>query len=158
MVKIEQLKKILVFEDLSDEMLTELANIAQIKTYEEETELFGQHHNLSKIYILISGKIFLNSRSPGGTSLTLDEVKPWHSFGLSAIMGNIESSFSAICAEKSEVITLNNNKLLKLFEKNQKLGYIIMLRVVQLFQSRMALHTQQFLQSIANHPEIKKNL
>lgn len=158
MIQIEQLKTILFFQNLSDIMLTEISGIAQLETHEEETELFKQYQNHSRFYMLLSGKIFLNSRSPVGTSLTLDEVTPGHSFGLSAIMGNVESSFSAICAEKSEVITIKSDKMLKLFEKNHDLGYLIMLRVVQLFQSRMNKHTQQFLQAIASHPEIKKNL
>ena len=158
MIQIEQLKKILFFEGLSDKILTEIGNIANIATYEEESELFKQNQDLSCFYMLLSGKIFLNSRSPKGVSLTLDEVAPGHSFGLSAIIGDVESSFTAICAEKSEVITIDNNDMLKLFENNRELGYLITLRVVQLFQSRMNKHTQQFLQSIANHPEIKKNL
>lgn len=158
MVQIEQLKKILFFQGLSDEILTEIGNIAIIETYEEETEFFKQNENLSHFYMLLSGKIFLNSRSPNGVSLTLDEVTKGHSFGLSAIMGEVESSFSAICAEKSEVIIINNDKMLELFKKNRELGYLITLRMVQLFQSRTNKHTQQFIKSIADHPEIKKNL
>ncbi len=158
MIPIEQLKKILFFQGLSDEILTEIGNIANIETCQEEAELFKQSQNLSNFYMILSGKVFLNSRSPKGVSLTLDEVTCGHSFGLSAIMGEVESSFSAVCAEKSEIITINNHEMLKLFEKNLKLGYEITLRVVQLFQSRMSKHTQQFLKSIANHPQIKKNL
>ncbi len=158
MVKIEQLKKILFFQGLSDEILAEIGNIANIETYKEETEFFKQNQNLSNFYMLLSGKIFLNSRSPKGASLTLDEVTKGHSFGLSALMGEVKSSFSAICAEKSEVIMINNEKMLELFKKNRELGYLITLRIVQLFRSRMNKHTQQFLKSIANHPEIKKNL
>ena len=158
MIQTEQLKKILFFQDLSDEMLTAIGNIANIETYEEETELFKQNQKLSHFYMILSGKIFLNSRSPNGVSLTLDEVTQGRSFGLSAIMGEVESSFSAICAEKSEVIMINNEKMLELFKKNRELGYLITQRMVQLFQSRTKKHTQQFIKSIANHPQIKKNL
>ncbi|MCP3899367.1 MAG: Crp/Fnr family transcriptional regulator [Desulfobacteraceae bacterium] len=158
MVKIEQLKKILFFQGLSDEILTEIGNIANIETYEEETEFFKQNQNLSHFYMLLSGKIFLNSRSPQGVSLTLDEVTEGHSFGLSAMMGEVESSFSAICAKKSEVIIIKNEQMLDLFKKNSELGYLITLRIVQLFRSRRNKHTEQFLKSIADHPEIKKNL
>jgi CRP-like cAMP-binding protein len=158
MIQIEQLKKIFFFQGLSDEILTEIGNIANIETYKEETELFKQNQKLSHFYMVLSGKIFLNSRSPKGVSLTLDEVTKGRSFGLSAIMGDAESSFSAVCAEKSEVITINNDKILELFKKNRELGYLITLRMVQLFQSRTKKHTQQFIKSIANHPDIKKNL
>ncbi|MCK5099220.1 MAG: cyclic nucleotide-binding domain-containing protein [Desulfobacteraceae bacterium] len=157
MIQTEQLKKILFFQGLSDKILAEIGNIADIKTYEEETELFKQNQKLSKFYMLLSGKIFLNTRTKG-SSLTLDEVTPGRSFGLSALIGDTESSFAAICAEKSEVITIHNDDMLKLFENNQELGYLITLRVVQLFRSRIQKQTQQFLQSIASHPEIKKNL
>jgi len=158
MIPIEQIKKILFFEGLSDKNLSAIGDIAEIKTYEEEAELFKQNTNLSKFYMILSGKIFLNSRSPKGASITLDEVTPGHSFGLSAIMGDIETSFAATCAKQSTVITIHNDDMLKLFENNRELGYLIMQRVVQLFQSRTSNHTQQLLNSLASHPEIKKNL
>ncbi len=158
MIKTEQLNKILFFQGLPPETLTKIAGIAEIETHGEEQELFKQNQNLSHFYSVLSGKIFLNSRSPAGTSITLDEVSAGHSFGLSAVTGDIETSFSAICAEKSEIIKLANDDLLGLFEKDKKLGYLIMLRVVQFFNSRMTRHTQQFVKSIANHPDIKKAL
>ena len=158
MVEIEKLKKILFLQGLPEDVLTEIGEIANIKTYEEETVIYKQNQNLSHINMVYSGKIILNSRSPKGASLTLDEVNAGHSFGLSAIMGDAESSFYAICAEKSKVIMIENDKMLELFKSNQELGYLITLRVVQLFRSRMSKHNQQFLESIANHPEIKKNL
>ncbi len=158
MIKIEQLKKILFFQGLPEKILSKIADIAEIETHEEEAELFKQHQNLSDFYSVLSGKIFLSSRSPRGVSLNLHEVMPDHSFGLSAVIGDVEASFSAICAEKSEVIKLSNDNMLKLFEEDKELGYLIMLRVVQFFNSRMNKHTHQFLQSIASHPEIKKNL
>jgi len=33
----------------------------------------------------------------------------------------------------------------------------VMLKVVELFKSRMEMHTSQFLQSLANHPEIRES-
>ena len=154
MVEKEILKKIVFLKDLSDSILEKVGAIAQLETFDEEHILFRQNQEQTLLYMLVSGKVFLNSRSAQGKSLTLDEVSAGRTFGVSAVMGESSSTFTAVCAGTSVIITISGEQMRRLFEEDYETGYILMLKVVEIFRSRMKMHTHQFLHSLARHPEV----
>jgi len=154
MVEKDDLKKISFLKDLPDPILEKIRAIAQLETFDEETILFRQNQEQTLLYMLVSGKVFLNCRSGSGNSLTLDEVSPGRTFGVSALMGELSGTFTAICAEKSSIITISGKQLRQLFEEDFEIGHTLMRKVVEIFRSRMQMHTRQFLHSLAKHPEI----
>ncbi|NOX32962.1 MAG: cyclic nucleotide-binding domain-containing protein [Deltaproteobacteria bacterium] len=155
MVEKDELKQIVFLKDLPDTILEKVGSIAQLETFDEENILFRQDQEPVLLYMLVKGKVFLNSRSASGNSLTLDEVLPGRTFGVSALMGESSNTFTAICAETSRIITVSGKQLNKLFEKDFEAGHILMLKVVDIFRSRMQMHTKQFLHSLSTHPEIR---
>ncbi len=103
MVENKILKQINFLKDVEDNVLEKVGSIAQLEVFDEESILFRQNQEQALLYMLVSGKIFLNSRSGTGKSLTLDEVNPGRTFGISSIMGEGSSTFTAVCAEKSSI-------------------------------------------------------
>ena len=154
MVEKHDLKKINFLKDLPDSILEKIGSIAQLESFDEESILFRQNQEQTLLYMLVSGKVFLNSRAASGKSLTLDEVSAGRTFGVSALMGESSSTFTAICAETSSIITISGEQMRKLFEQDFEIGYTLMLKVVEIFKSRMEMHTRQFLHSLASHPEV----
>jgi CRP-like cAMP-binding protein len=154
MVEIDDLKKISFLKDLPDPILEKVGAIAQLETFDEESILFRQSQEQTLLYMLVSGKVFLNSRSGSGKSLTLDEVSAGRTFGVSALMDESSGTFTAVCAETSAIITVSGEQLRHLFEKDFEIGHTLMLKVVEIFKSRMEMHTRQFLHSLARHPDI----
>lgn len=154
MVEKELLKNIGFLKDLPDNILEKIGAVAQLQTFDEESLLFRQNQEKALLYMLVSGKVFLNSRSSSGKSLTLDEVTPGRTFGVSALLGGYSSTFTAVCAETCRIITVSGEDMRRLFAEDFETGQAVMARVVQLFKSRMEMHTRQFLQSLAKHPDI----
>ena len=154
MVEKDILKKIVFLKDLADPILEKIGAIAQCETFDEEGILFRQNQEQTLLYMLVSGKVSLSCRSSTGKPLTLDEVSPGRTFGVSALMGETSSTFTAVCVEPCEIITLSGEKMLELFENDFKTGHSLMLKVVGIFRSRMKMHTRQFLHSLASHPEV----
>ena len=152
MVGIDTLKKIHFLQGLSDDILEKIGAVAQLETFDEEAILVRQDQKLHLIYMLISGKIFSNCRSSSGAALTLEELSPGQTFGVSALIGDSLATFTAICAEESTVITLSADQMLTLFEQDYQVGYVVMQKVVELCKSKMNKHTRQFLHSLAIHP------
>jgi CRP-like cAMP-binding protein len=152
MVGIDTLKKIHFLQGLSDDILEKIGAVAQLETFDEEAILVRQDQKLHLIYMLISGKIFSNCRSSSGAALTLEELSPGQTFGVSALIGDSLATFTAICAEESTVITLSADQMFKLFEQDYQVGYVVMQKVVELCKSKMNRHTRQFLHSLAIHP------
>ena len=158
MVDIEELRQIFLFKDLADEELQKIAAVAEIEDVVPETVLFRENEKLDTFYLLLTGRVILSCRSPAGVDLTLSEVLPGGSFGVSAFIAETRSAATAVCVDPCRAITISGRKLADLFENDPGLGYSIMLRVVQLFKSRMNQRTEQFLRSMARHPAVKSAL
>ncbi len=152
MVGIEDLKKINFIQNLSDDILGKIGTVAQLEAFDEETILVRQDQTQHLIYMLVSGKIFLNCRASSGQALTLDELVPGQTFGVSALLDNSPATYTAICAEDCKVITLASAQMLQLFNTDYTIGCTVMQQVVEKFKTRMNKHTIQFLQSLKNHP------
>ena len=154
MVNTQQLSSIRLLQDLPGTELEKIANVAEIRDVAAETVLFRQGEKLDVFFLLLAGRVFLNCRTGSGRFLTLSEVGPGGSFGLSSFIAGTKSSATAVCTERSRMITLAGSVLWDLFQEDPALGYSVMLRVVQLFKDRMNQRTEQFLRSLSHHPDI----
>ena len=154
MVDIQDLTKISFLKGLPVAVLEKIATVVQTEKFDEETILVRQDQSQHLIYMLVSGKIYLNCRGTSGQSLTLDELRAGQTFGLSSLLGNSPSTYTAICAEDSTLYTISSAQLLKLFESDYSLGYQVMQQVVERFKKRMSRHTQMFIQALSTHPAI----
>ncbi len=156
MVDKDTLKKIGFLRGLPDPVLEKISAIARLETFDEESILFRQNQELALVYMLVSGRVFLNSRSSSGHSITLDEVTPGRTFGLSALIEESSGTFSAVCAETSSIITISSEEMRSLFKSDFLAGHLIMAKVVEIFRSRMEKHTRYFIHSLTTHPEISR--
>ena len=154
MVSLDLLKKIQFLRDLPDDILEKISPLARLETFDPDTILVRQNQEQHLVYMLTAGRICLNTRSDTGTILTLDEITPGRSFGVSALLGNAAATFTAVCTEPCEAITLYGEQMQQLFASDYTAGYAVMGRVAQLFKDRMNKHTRQFLHSLSIHPAI----
>lgn len=155
MVENNLLKKIGFLKDLPDAMLEKVGAIALLEKFDKDNILFNQNQEKTHLYMLVSGKVFLNCGLASGKSLTLDEVSAGRTVGVSSLLGVYPSIFTAICAETSSIITVSGQEMRQLFLEDFETGHALMLKVVEIFRSRMRMHTRQFMHSLLNHHEIK---
>ncbi len=154
MTQSEDLKQIHFLQNLPDDLIEKIREISEEAFFEENTLLLRQDQEQHLIYMLVSGKILLNRLYDGGKILTLDEITPGRTFGLSALLGGSVGAFSAICATPCRIITLSARQVLEWLESDPRAGHLFMKQVVISFKARMNHHTRQFLRSLASHPEI----
>lgn len=155
MADIKELQTIDFFKTLPENTVEKIASTVQKETFQQRRVLFRQNANLTALYMLCTGKVHLQCSSAAGKIHTLDEVVPGESFGISAFLGETRSTFSAVCAEESRIMTLSSDTISELFEADPSVGYTVMYQVVKLFKSRMDKHTRQFVSSMGRHPEIR---
>jgi CRP-like cAMP-binding protein len=156
MVEKDILKEIQFLADLPDAVIEKIASIAKLETHEQDDILFHQGQDLTHLYMLISGKVHFTVSSASGKALTLDKIFEGRTFGVFALLEESSSAYSAICAEKSTIVSISAKEMKQLFEEDFKLGHILMLKVVRLFKKRMEMHTRQFLMSLATHSELNQ--
>ena len=155
MAETKELQTIDFFKNLPENTVEKIAHAAKTENFKQGRVLFRQNEYLSTLYMLCAGKVNLKCTSPTGKTHTLDEVLPGESFGISAFLGGMKSTFSAVCAEESRVMTLSGDTIAEIFEADPSVGYTVMYQVVKLFKSRMDKHTRQFVTSMGRHPEIR---
>ncbi|WP_022668910.1 Crp/Fnr family transcriptional regulator [Desulfospira joergensenii] len=156
MVGIEKLKKINFLKNLPEEVLEKISTVAQLENFDEETILIRQDQVQHLIYMLVSGKIYINCRAASGKVLTLDELTSGQTFGLSSLLDNSPSTYTAICAEDSKVISISSEQLLELANSDHTTGYHLMKQVVEKFKTRMTRHTRLFMAALAAHPAVRQ--
>jgi len=154
MVPSDQLKKIHFLADLPDDILEKIGPHARQAVFGTDTILVRQNEIQYLVHMLVSGNICLNARSDSGRVLTLDEIEPGQSFGLSAFFGKFPATFTAVCTKPCDIVVLSGDLMARLFETDHRIGYAVMRRVAQLFKGRMNKHTGQFLHSLSIHPAI----
>jgi CRP/FNR family transcriptional regulator, cyclic AMP receptor protein len=154
MVPSDQLKKIQLLQDLPDDILEKIRPHARQAVFKPDTILIRQNEIQHLVHMLVSGKICLNARSDTGRVLTLDEIEPGQSFGLSAFFGKFPATFTAVCTQPCDIVVLSGDLMVKLFETDHCIGYAVMRRVAQLFKGRMNTHTRQFVHALSVHPSI----
>ncbi|MCP3940609.1 MAG: cyclic nucleotide-binding domain-containing protein [Desulfobacteraceae bacterium] len=155
MVEKEILKKMRFLGELSDSVIEKIGSIATLENYDEHSIVFEQNQDLSHLYMMVSGKVHFTVESASGKALTLDKIYEGRTFGVSALMEESSSAYTAICVENSSIVSIPGKQMRQLFEEDFKIGHILMLNVVKLFKKRIERHTRQFLLSLATHSEIK---
>jgi len=154
MVEKDILKELHFLKELPDPLIDKISSIATLETHEKHTVLFRQNQDLTHLYMLVSGRVHFTVESLAGKVLILDKIDEGRTFGVSALMEESSSAYTAICAQESTVVSISGKDMHQLFEDDFKLGHLLMLNVVKLFKQRIELHTRQFLLSLASHPEI----
>ena len=154
MVTKESLASILIMENLTDEMLERLLPYVRLHHFDARDVIFREGDRSEDFYMLKKGKVLLEKHISSKTSVSIASIKPGASFGWSALV-NDPLRLDAICAEPSEILTLNAAETFRMMEEDHYMGYLIYRRLIRIVQERLDLRTEQFVRVISRHPHIK---
>jgi CRP-like cAMP-binding protein len=156
MVPVENLRRIYLLENLTDEMLEKIQPLAEIREYQNLEVIFREGEKAIYFNMLFQGKVLLEVQASESLMISLGAVKPGFSFGWSALLTDHSYTAHAICREPSEVIMIPGKKLLALMDEDHHMGYRIMEGVVHILKRRLERRTNQFLKTLRQHPDIKE--
>lgn len=154
MVSVEDLRRILLFEDLPDPMLEQMLPIVQVESLEERRVIYEAGSIADRFYALKSGKVLLEAELAPTLIISLGSIKPGYSFGWSALRPGATHTSYAVCVEPCEVFVMPGDKFLALLDRDTTMGYRVMQKVAAILEGRLDRRTGQFLKVITKHPEI----
>ncbi|MBU2646958.1 Crp/Fnr family transcriptional regulator [bacterium] len=157
MIPKEELRKIIILEHLTDEMLEKIAPAIQLLQIKEQEMVFEEGSEARQFYMLKSGKILLEKRISSQVTVSLGAIKPGFSFGWSAMFGE-PYSFLAISSEESEIFTIAADSILTFLDNDHSMGFQIMRSLTRMLKNRMNRIEEQFLRAIREHPDIESLL
>lgn len=120
MENIQILKKSLLFSGLGDEYLTEVAEIAQRRTFGKGESLFSEGDPAVGFYLLASGSLKLCKISPDGKEKVLHFVHPNETFAEAAFFGDGRYPAEAKALEGGTALFFPKDGFMGLLERNPR--------------------------------------
>jgi CRP-like cAMP-binding protein len=158
MVKIEDLKRINVLRDVPVHLLEILAKEAQLNIYGVNTQLIAIHERVDNFFMLIMGQVAVKKELTPKVDVIFDYIQSGSSFGTSALLEGSRASYTAVCQEPCEAITLSGKRIRELFKENHELAYYMLLGAARQYKNKMDIRARMIMKTLDENPELKKDI
>ncbi|WP_022668911.1 Crp/Fnr family transcriptional regulator [Desulfospira joergensenii] len=158
MVKIEDLKRINMLSKVPDPLLEIISREAQLNIYGADTQLFAVGDKIDTFYLMIMGQVALKMTLSEDIDVILDNLQSGRSFGSSALIEGSVATYTAVCQEPCEVITLKGSRMLELFETNKELAFHVMTGVAGQYKRTMDKRARMILKTLEENPDLKSGV
>lgn len=138
---VDLLKESAVFSKINSEELEYISHLGQIINYQNGDLIFSAGDNADFIYIVNKGEVKLNyavNILNAPMVLTADTIKEKGHLGWSAFTKPYKYTLSAYAVGDTQLLQIQSDKLRKLCDSNEKLGYIIMKNITSMISMRFA--------------------
>jgi CRP-like cAMP-binding protein len=154
MVSIEDLKRIALFRNLTDQMLEELLPVVQEESFGEREIIYEAGNSATHFYSLKRGKVLLEAELAPTLIISLGAIKPGYSFGWVSLNPPATHNSYAVSVEPSKLLVMSGNEYSDLLDRNEAMGYLVMRNTAEILENRLEHRTAQFLKVITKHPQI----
>ncbi len=158
MVKIEDLKRINLLKDVPDHLLEIIAGEAQLSIFGTDTQLMTVNEPNETFFMLIMGQVAIKRELIPDIDVILDNIQSGSSFGSSVLMKRSNASYTAVCTEPCEVITISSRRINQLCEENDELAYHIMLGVSKQYKKNLDSRAQMIMKVLDKNPDLKGDI
>ena len=140
MIENEFLQSVGIFKGLDENQLAAVRGCCQVEQHKADSKLFGEGEAAASLYIVKSGQVDLRFDLPGRTTSeknTISSILESKAFGWSSLVAPYKYSLSAYCTTQScEVVKIDRQSLFKLFEKDHRLGYLVLSNMARVIGKR----------------------
>ncbi len=134
---IELLKKINLFENLSESELEKILRICVKQTYAKDIIIFKEGDPGDRCYIIISGAVRISKFIPNIGEEALTVLKAGNYFGEMALIDDFPRSAHAIVNDDADVFAINKTELDKVLITDHELGYKILWTFTKTLSKRL---------------------
>ncbi|MBC8439925.1 MAG: cyclic nucleotide-binding domain-containing protein [Deltaproteobacteria bacterium] len=158
MVKIEDLKRINLLRDFPDYLFEIIANEAQLNIFGAGTQLIAVTEPVDTFFMLIMGQVALKRELTPEIDIIIDNLQSGSSFGSSSMIEGSKATYTAICQETCEIITLSGIRMQMLFKQNHELAYRMMFGVARQYKKHLDTRAQMIMKTLDENPELKDRI
>ena len=130
MVTVDALRNTELFQDLSDETLQAITDLATVTSYEDGDSVYELGDDADDLYLVDSGRVRFslgvgNRPRASGSVMTAGKI-----FGWAALLeAQPRRLATATCLESSRLLAINGRALLQIFDRDTAAGYTVMRRL-----------------------------
>lgn len=151
MVSVSELKKQVLFEDISNPDLEKLSKVIKEMSLKKDDFLFKEGDDTKGIYMIRSGKIEITKVTPDGWKQTLAVLKEGHFFGELSILENRKHEANAVATEKTELLKLAKDDFEKMEKEEQSLAFQIIKKLALVMSKNLRRMNEKFLKALINY-------
>jgi len=134
--RLEFLKKIALFSDLTSEELELVAKITEEKVIESGKTLFQEDSPRNALFLIIDGEVEIFKTSPFGDEKRLSFFSKYDFLGEGSLMDDSPHSTSARTLLKTTTLTITKEKYDKLTSSHWEIAIKILSRVARVISRR----------------------
>jgi NitT/TauT family transport system permease protein len=123
------LKRAMPFQTVSPEMLQQIVKLATIRSYARNDMIYDFDEEADDIYIVASGSVNHALRSENDGQILEKVMRPGDVFGWAAVLtGRSIRMARTVCQERTEVLRINGEALMRLVKQAPASGDVVMSR------------------------------
>jgi CRP/FNR family cyclic AMP-dependent transcriptional regulator len=127
-----------IFKGLTSDELSAVEGLCTDRHYRSGDIVFDENSRGAEMYLVRKGKVRIDlSLAKGSESATVHRVGDGELFGELALVDTKRRSATATCEKDSEIITIDRDKLLSLFESNNHAGYVVLGNLATILAGRL---------------------
>jgi CRP-like cAMP-binding protein len=130
------------------EFLNYLAEVASEATFQKGDVIFREKEYADKFYLILSGKVELETRRNGGSGVVIQTLGPGEPLGWSWLFPPFQWHFTARSLEPCRVLEFNAAALLVHAEEDPVFGYELMKRVTRQVIQRLQATRERFIHKL----------
>lgn len=127
---VENLRRVEIFNGLTDEELLRIANLCKIQRVGAGTTIFNEGDDGDELYIIHEGcvRVSLNAKTPQGSfaPTTINMLYAGQSFGEMVLLGGATRSASVISADPCVLLLIKEHDFSRLCDESPRIGYRVM--------------------------------
>jgi CRP/FNR family transcriptional regulator, cyclic AMP receptor protein len=134
---IELLKKIPLFESLTEDELEEIEKICIRETHTKDTIIFFEGDPGNRCYVIIKGEVRISKFIPNIGEEALAVLKPGEYFGEMALIDNFPRSAHAIANSNVELLAITKADMDKVLIADREMGYKLLWTFTRTLSKRL---------------------
>jgi CRP-like cAMP-binding protein len=148
MVPVENLKKVEIFEDLSDEELEAISKVAETRRVLKDQVLFSEGTVASQLFILLEGKIAIELVTGHHQEAVFYNVEPGHVFGWSGFIHPFKFTATGKAAADGLIMTIDRESFHRIVAEDHHLGFVVMEGLAEVITKRLRETRIQLLEAL----------
>lgn len=131
------LKKVALFEGLTQGQLAKVASIAQVRQYEGSSFIFREGDTGQEMYVIVDGRVRISKNVPGIGEEALAILEKGQYFGEMAVIDDSPRSADAIAHTPCTLWVIERSKLDQLMFTDKDLAYVLLWTFVRTLSERL---------------------
>ncbi|MEI8347501.1 MAG: cyclic nucleotide-binding domain-containing protein [Pseudomonadota bacterium] len=144
----EILQECPLFDQLEEKEIKTVTERCQLSSFKEGETIIHEGTEGNELFVILNGKAKVCKMSDGGQLISMADLRRGDFFGELVLISQKKRTASVLAMEHTDVLRMDYDELLRLYQKNTKIFALLLLNITRLVVRRLD-RTNQNLKTLA---------